>query len=69
MQNSGTMIGLFQDMFHGNIHTFNPADVRALQNELKSKGIELDKEASGEEGPGHIILRDPDGNVFMLDQI
>lgn len=69
MQNSNNMIGLFQDMFHGNIYTFNPSDVRALQDELKSKGVPLDKEAGGDAGPGHIMLRDPDGNVFMLDQI
>ena len=69
MQNSGNMIGLFQGMFEGNIYTFNPADVRALQNELKAKGITLDKEARGDTGPAHIMLRDPDGNVFMLDQI
>ena len=69
MQNSSNMIGLFEGMFHGNIFTFNPEDVRGLQKELKAQGIPLDKEAPGESGPGHIMLRDPDGNVLMLDQI
>lgn len=69
MQNGDNMIGLFQEMFNGNIFTFNPGDVRSLQEQLKQQGLTLDKEANGEEGPGHIILRDPDGNVLMLDQI
>lgn len=69
MQNGSNMIGLFQDMFNGNIFTFNPSDVRNIQTELKEKGVQLDKEITGESGPGHMILRDPDGNVLMLDQI
>ena len=69
MQNGGNMIGLFQDMFEGNIFTFNPANVRDIQAQLKKQGVRLDKEAGGDSGPGHMILRDPDGNVIMLDQI
>lgn len=69
MQNSSNMIGLFQGMFEGNIFTFNPKDVHQIQDDLKSKGIQLDKEASADEGPSHIMFRDPDGNVIMLDQI
>lgn len=69
MQNKSNMIGLFEGMFHGNIYTFNPGDVHAIQEDLKAKGVQLDKEMSGESGPGHIMLRDPDGNVLMLDQI
>lgn len=69
MQNGGNMIGLFQDMFHGNIFTFNPKDVHRLQEDLKAKGVKLDKEAESGDGPSHIMLRDPDGNVIMLDQI
>lgn len=69
LQNGGNMIGLFQEMFSGNIFTFNPSNVRTLQEQLKHRGLTLDKEANGDEGPAHIILRDPDGNVLMLDQI
>ena len=69
MQNGSNMIGLFEGMFDGNIYTFNPSDVRELQGQLKQQGVQLDKEAQGETGPAHIILRDPDGNVLMLDQI
>ncbi|MCC2605244.1 VOC family protein [Planctobacterium marinum] len=69
MQNGTNMIGLFQDMFHGNIFTFNPKDVHKIQDELKAKGIHLDKEAASADGPSHIMFRDPDGNVIMLDQI
>lgn len=69
MQNGSNMVGLFQDMFHGNIFTFNPEDVHKIQDELKAQGVQLDKEASTEDGPSHIMFRDPDGNVIMLDQI
>ncbi len=68
MQNNANMIGLFQGMFNENILTFNPEDVRDIQNRLKKDGVTLDKEAMGESGPAHIMLRDPDGNVIMLDQ-
>lgn len=68
LSNEETMIGLFQGMFDENILTFNPQDVRAIQASLESQGIQLDKAALGEAGPAHIMLRDPDGNLLMLDQ-
>lgn len=68
LQNGGNMVGLFQGMFEENILTFNPENVRQIQHELKEKGIHLDKEAMGDSGPAHIMLKDPDGNVIMLDQ-
>ena len=64
-----TVIGLFQGMFDAQIMTFNPKDVRAIQKDLKSKGITLIKEADeSTSGPEHIILSDPDGNQIMMDQ-
>ena len=68
MQNGDTMIGLFQDMFDKNIMTFNPTDVRGFQAHLQQAGISLDKTASGDSGPAHIMFRDPDGNLIMLEQ-
>lgn len=68
MSNGDTMIGLFQGMFDENIMTFNPADVRAIEASLKEQGITLEKETLGESGPAHIMLRDPDNNLIMLDQ-
>jgi len=81
MKNEDSLIGLFQGMFEGNILTFNPGwdqnasavekfdDVRTIENTLKQHHIKLDKEV-GEttSGPGSIVLKDPDGNVIMLDQ-
>lgn len=81
MKNEDSLIGLFQGMFEGNIITFNPGwdtdgknieefdDVRAIEKTLKQHNIKLDKEV-GEttSGPGSILLKDPDGNVIMLDQ-
>lgn len=81
MRNGDTVIGLFQDMFEKNIMTFNPGwdqnaentetftDVRDIQKDLKSKGIEfLDQADEDTEGPENFIILDPDGNPIMLDQ-
>lgn len=81
MQDANATIGLFEGMFEGNILTFNPGwnrngentdpfeDVRDIQRELKSKGVELQTEAEETtQGPAHIVFRDPDGNLIMVDQ-
>ena len=81
MKNGDHIIGLFQGMFEGNILTFNPGwdqnaqetdeftDVRALQKALKEQGISLESEADEKgEGPASFTLRDPDGNVILVDQ-
>lgn len=81
MKNGNALIGLFQGMFQGNILTFNPGwdenaqnmeqfdDIRAIQKELKSKGILLSSEADETtSGPASLMLTDPDGNVILFDQ-
>ncbi|WP_312076282.1 VOC family protein [Chryseobacterium sp.] len=81
MKNGSTLIGLFQAMFDGNMLTFNPGwdenaqnldafdDVREIQKKLKESGVELDKSADETtEGPEHIFLKDPDGNMILIDQ-
>lgn len=81
MKNENALIGLFQGMFQGNILTFNPGwnenaenietfdDVRAIQQHIKSKGIQLDAEADeNTKGPAGIFLKDPDGNIILIDQ-
>lgn len=68
MKQGSTMLGLFEGMFEGNILTFNPADVRAIQQHLIEQGITPTKPAEGDTGPAHIMLTDPDGNAIMLDQ-
>ncbi|KNB60109.1 VOC family protein [Chryseobacterium sp. Hurlbut01] len=81
MKNGSTLIGLFQAMFDGNMLTFNPGwdenaqnldsfdDVREIQKHLKENNVTLEKEA-GETTPGpeHIFLKDPDGNMILIDQ-
>ena len=81
MKNGNALIGLFYGMFENNILTFNPGwdenaqlvegfdDVRAIQKDLKEKGITLQTETdeSGS-GPGSVILMDPDGNMILIDQ-
>lgn len=81
MKNENSLIGLFQGMFQGNILTFNPGwdesgqnidpfdDVRNIQKILEAEGIELDTKADeSSSGPAGIMLKDPDGNVILIDQ-
>lgn len=81
LKNGDAIIGLFQDMFEGNILTFNPGwdqnaspldsfdDVRDIQKHLKNQGIQLNKEVDeSTSGPASAALTDPDGNVILLDQ-
>ena len=81
LKNENSLVGLFQGMFEGNILTFNPGwdenaqnvdpfdDVRKIQSELESAGIEIDSKADkSSDGPASIMLKDPDGNVILIDQ-
>lgn len=81
LKNGDAVIGLFQNMFEGNILTFNLGwdgnaqnldefdDVRIIQKNLKEKGVALTKEADETtEGPEYITLIDPDGNSILIDQ-
>ena len=77
----GEFIGLFQGMFEDNIMTFNPGwdqsaqpldtftDIRDIQKHLKSEGVALDAEADeATTGPASVMLKDPDGNIILIDQ-
>lgn len=81
MKNGDHIIGLFQGMFDDNIMTFNPGwdqnaqlldefdDVRVIQQKLLADGVKLEVEADpSSTGPANIVLKDPDGNLIMLDQ-
>lgn len=81
MKNGNALVGLFQGMFDGNILTFNPGwnenaekqadftDVRAIRDELKSKGLALEQETfKATEGPASFVVIDPDGNAVLIDQ-
>lgn len=81
MKNGDSLIGLFHEMFEKNILTFNPGwdqnaenlesfdDVRAIQAQLKSKGVSLAQEADpGGSGPASLLFFDPDGNAILIDQ-
>lgn len=69
LENGEAKIGLFQGMFEDDILTFNPSDVRGIQKRLKAAGIAFEKEAEEDgTGPTHAVLRDPDGNIILLDQ-
>lgn len=82
MKNESTLIGLFQGMFEHNILTFNPGwdseanilenfkDVRQIQNHLTKEGIHIENKIGedNKQGPGNIIIIDPDGNPILIDQ-
>ncbi|WP_298484432.1 VOC family protein [uncultured Maribacter sp.] len=81
MKNQKTLIGLFQDMFHKNILTFNPGwdenaqkldsytDIRDIQKQLHEKGISIpNKIDTTKTGPASFIITDPDGNPILFDQ-
>lgn len=81
LKNGDHVIGLFQGMFEKNILTFNPGwdgnaqplssftDIRELQRELKSQGVEFQQEADeSTTGPASFIVLDPDGNPLLVDQ-
>ncbi len=81
MKNEGTLIGLFEGMFEGNLLTFNPGwdenaqaleqfdDIRSIQKQLRASGMALLSETDeNSSGPASLMLTDPDGNVILLDQ-
>ena len=81
MKNGEHVIGLFQGMFEKNILTFNPGwnsdaqalseftDVRALQRQLKDRGVTMITEADeSSTGPASFMIADPDGNTILVDQ-
>jgi lactoylglutathione lyase len=81
LKNGDHVIGLFQGMFDKNILTFNPGwdssaqklatftDIRELQRQLKSQGVQLVNEADeSTTGPASFIAVDPDGNTILVDQ-
>lgn len=82
MKNEHAIIGLYQGTIDQNMLTFNPAwdenaktlsdydDVRDIQHFLKEKGIKPEIEADeASTGPAHMKLKDPDGNVILLEQV
>lgn len=81
LKNRDHVLGLFQGMFEDNILTFNPGwdqnggetetftDVRDLQREIKSNGIDPISEADeATSGRASMMLVDPDGNHILIDQ-
>ncbi len=81
LKNGAHVIGLFQEMFEGNILTFNPGwdqdaralesftDVREIQRELRARGVEPVQAADeSTTGPASFVVVDPDGNTILFDQ-
>ena len=81
LKNGDHVVGLFQGMFEKNMLTFNPGwdqnaepvnsftDVRDLQRQLKSQGVQLMSEADETTaGTASFMVVDPDGNPILFDQ-
>ncbi len=81
MKNGDHIIGLFQGMLEKNTLTLNPGwdqsagqldsftDIRDIQNQLKSQGLDLTTEVDAStSGAGSLIVLDPDGNPILFDQ-
>lgn len=81
LKSGDCVIGLFEGMFDMNMLTFNPGwnqsgentepfdDVRKIQKELQSSGIEIVSFVDADsEGPGYFTIADPDGNLILFDQ-
>lgn len=69
MRNGEITIGLYQDIIPKNTITFNTADVRQLQRDLRKKGFQFILEADEYSfGPAHFLVIDPDGNPLFFEQ-
>jgi len=69
LRNGDHTIGLFHGMFEKNTLTFNPADIRLIQRQLKAQGVELLSEVDeNTTGPASFVAIDPDGNPILVDQ-
>lgn len=81
LKNGDAVVGLFEGMLEENMLTFNPGwnqearpepgtgNVRDLQRHLRREGVALLTETDENgTGPGHFMLRDPDGNLILVDQ-
>ncbi len=81
MKNGDSVVGLFQGMFDNNMLTFNPGwdqncknldsfdDVRDIQKHIKAQGLNPSTEVDeNSQGPGSLMISDPDGNMILIDQ-
>ncbi len=68
LKNGPAHIGLFHGKFEGNMMTFNPKDARRIEAAVKQAGYAIDKGTEGDSGPAHFVMKDPDGNVILVDQ-
>jgi len=80
LKNGNTIIGLFENMLEKTTLTFNPGwsqegteinpftDVRIIEKDLTHKGIIHQTFIEKPQGPGYLILEDPDGHAILIDQ-
>lgn len=80
LKNGNTVIGLFQQMIEKTTLTFNPGwnqegqdidpftDVRVIDKKLTQLGVIHQTFIENPQGPGYLMLEDPDGHAILIDQ-
>ena len=68
MTSPGCTIGLFKGMFDKNAITFHPSDARAMERAWVNAGFAIDMPCKDGDGPAHCMLKDPAGNMILVDQ-
>ncbi len=69
MERDGARLGLYQGMFPADMITIVPKDARAAEAKAQAAGVQITHPTSGETGPTHFMVTDPDGRTIMFDQI
>lgn len=72
LKNGDVKVGLFQGIFPRNIMTVNPPDARIIYYMLKAKNAEIlfaSKNIDESKGKCSFMVRDPDGNPILFDQL
>ena len=68
LKNGDAKVGLFHGMFEDNLMTFNPMDARTVEATMREQGYEPVTGTEAGDGPCHFLLKDPDGNLLLVDQ-
>jgi catechol 2,3-dioxygenase-like lactoylglutathione lyase family enzyme len=65
LRNGEARIGLFQGMLERNVLSFRSLDLEHVIDGLRRNGVEVPDDATG----SHFLLKDPDGNPVLIDQV
>lgn len=72
LQSGSIKVGLFEGVFPRNIITVNPPDARIIYYKLKAQNADFlfaSKNIDESVGKCSFMVRDPDGNPILFDQL